>query len=286
MDRLAVDRPVVGVALGSGGAKGFAHVGILKALEEHHVPVDVVAGSSMGSLVGAFYATGMRVPFMEQLACTLRWRHWVDLTVPKMGMIAGDKVHQMIAMLTRGLDVDHADKPLAIVAAELVSKRGIVFRTGPIADAVRASIAIPGVFVPFVKDGKVYVDGGVIDRLPVQAARDLGADIVIAVDVASVQRERPPQGIVDVILQSLDMMQDEVYRTRDKTADFYVEPDVSEVGTSQFHKARQAIVAGYEEGIAQMDRILAFLAERGVGPVGEGQPSAGDAPASANSSPH
>jgi NTE family protein len=218
----------------------------------------------MGSLVGALYATGMRVSFMERLACTLRWRHWVDLTVPKMGMIAGEKVHQMMSMLTRGLDMQAAAKPLAIVAAELVSKQAVTFRDGPIADAVRASIAIPGVFVPYVKDGKVYVDGGVVDRVPIQAARGLGADIVIAVDVASVQRERPPQGIVDVILQSLDMMQDEVYRYRAKTADIYVEPDVSEVGTSQFHKAKQAIDAGYQAALAQMDSILELMRSRGV----------------------
>lgn len=259
-----MDRPVVGVALGSGGARGFAHVGVLKALEQHHVPIDVVSGSSMGALVAAFYATGMRTVFMEQLAVTLRWRHWVDLTVPKMGMISGDKVHQLIHMLTRGLTVDAADKPLAIVATDLVAKQRVVFRTESIADAVRASVAIPGVFVPFVKNGRVYVDGGVVDRVPIEAARDLGADVVIGVDVSSVQRERPPHGVVDVILQSLDLMQDEVYKMRAKTADIYIEPDVSGVGSSQFHKAKQAIESGYQAAVANMEQILAQLARRGI----------------------
>lgn len=261
-----MDRPVVGVALGSGGARGFAHVGVLKSLEAHGVPIDVVSGSSMGGLVAAFYATGMHTRFMEELATSLRRRHWVDLTVPKMGMIAGDKVHQLVQLLTRGLTVDAADKPLAIVATDLVSKRNIVFRSGLIADAVRASVAIPGVFVPFVKDGGVYVDGGVIDRVPVEAARQLGADIVIAVDVSSVLRGQPPHGVVDVIMQSLDLMQDEVYRTRVKTADVYVEPDIPGMGAGQFQKARQAIAAGFAATEASMEEILTKLAERGVVP--------------------
>lgn len=259
-----MDRPMVGVALGSGGARGFAHVGVLKALEQHHVPIDVVSGSSMGALVAAFYATGMRPSFMEQLAVTLRWRHWVDLTVPKMGMISGEKVQQLIHLLTRGLPVDRAEKPLAIVATDLLAKERYVFRTEPIADAVRASVAIPGVFVPFVKDGRVYVDGGVVDRVPIEAARDLGADIVIGVDVSSRQRERPPQGIVDVILQTLDLMQDEVYKTRAKTADIYVEPDLSSVGSSQFHKANEAIELGYQAAVNSMEQILSVLAKRGI----------------------
>ncbi|MCF8564404.1 patatin-like phospholipase family protein [Alicyclobacillus tolerans] len=246
----------VGVALGSGGAKGFAHVGVLKALDEHHIPVDVVAGSSMGSLIGAFYSTGMRTNFMERLACSMKWRYWVDLTVPRVGLIQGEKIRQMVHMLTRGLNIEQADKPLAIVATELMSKSLVVFRTGLIADAVRASISIPGVFVPFVTPEGIFVDGGVLERVPVSAAKSLGADVVIGVDVGYPQRNSVPETMLDVVMQSIDIMQETVYTQRGgDDADVLLRPDLAQIGTSHFQKAAQAIALGYEAALAAMPEI-------------------------------
>lgn len=248
--------PTVGVALGSGGAKGFAHIGVLKALEEANVPVHVVSGSSMGSLIGAFYATGMTPNFMDGLATTLKWRHWVDFTVPKMGMILGNRIRQMVALLTRNLPIEQAEKRLAIVATELIKKERIVFLSGSIADAVRASISIPGAFVPFVTADGVYVDGGVLDRVPVEAARDLGAEVVIAVDVAAARMNTPPESMLDVFFQSLDLMQERAYESVHSLADVTIVPEVGSIGTSQFSKAREAIEAGYIATKKNMDEIL------------------------------
>jgi NTE family protein len=250
-----VYRPTVGVALGSGGAKGFAHVGVLKALEENGISPSVVAGSSMGSLVGAFYATGMRPDFMERLACTMSWRHWIDLTVPKVGLISGEKIRQMLTVLTRGSKIEDANRRLAIVATELTQRKRVVFTSGLIADAVRASISIPGIFVPYVTPDGVFVDGGVIDRVPVDVAKQLGADVIIAVDVATVQKSSVPENMMDVIMQSLDIMQQHSVDFRSPHASLYIEPDVSHVGTSQFHRAKDAIVAGYEATIEKMEDI-------------------------------
>ncbi|QQE80756.1 patatin-like phospholipase family protein [Alicyclobacillus sp. SO9] len=249
----------VGVALGSGGAKGFAHVGVLKALQEYHVNIDVVAGASMGSLIGAFYATGMTVDFMERLAYTLRWRHWVDLTVPKVGLIAGDKLHAMVKLLTRSLTIEESPMPYAAVATELVGKQLTVFRTGLMADAVRASTAIPGVFVPFAKGDNIYVDGGVMEPVPVQAARDLGAEVVIGVDVSAPARGIPPSNMMEVILHSLEIMQEQV-RVSDE-ATVMIVPDLQNVGSSQFHRAKEAVAAGYTAAVNAMDDILAAVSE-------------------------
>ncbi|MCL6445694.1 MAG: patatin-like phospholipase family protein [Alicyclobacillus sp.] len=250
----------VGIALGSGGAKGFAHVGVLKALEEAGIQIDIVTGSSMGGLVAGFYATGMTPDFMDKFACSIRWRHWVDFTVPRLGLIAGDKVFQMVKLLTRSRSIEQADKALAIVATELLTRRRVVWKTGLIADAVRASISIPGVFVPYVHKDGIFVDGGVLDRVPVEAARELGADFVIAVDVATAPKGHAPESMMDVILQSLDMMQDFAYSQRSPTADIYIEPMLSHVGTSHFHKAREAIDAGYAAGTVAVPEILARIA--------------------------
>jgi NTE family protein len=249
----------VGLALGSGGAKGFAHIGVLKALTEHNIEVDMVAGSSMGSVIGAFYATGMRPAFMERLACTLSRRHWMDLTVPKLGIIAGDKIHQMVAMLTRNLRFEQIDVPLAIVATELTQRKLVTFRSGRIADAVRASISIPGVFVPYATTEGVFVDGGVMERVPVNAVRSMGADLVIAVDVARTQKVELPETIIDVIMQSLDIMQQEMIDQHTKLADIKIEPELSDIGTSHFQKAAVAIDAGYRatlEVIGQIEEMI------------------------------
>lgn len=251
--------PVVGLAFGSGGAKGFAHIGVLKALEASDIPVHVIAGTSIGSLIGAFYATGMTARFMERLATTLRFRHWVDLTVPKMGMIVGDKVLNMVSLLTRGLTIEEANLPLAIVATELLSRTGVTFRSGSIAKAVRASISIPGVFIPYVTEQGVFVDGGVVERVPVLAARQLGADVVIGVDVGASVRNIAPDSMVDVIMQALDIMQEQVYATQIPRADIMIVPELSNIGTSNFNKATEAIEAGYQATLLAIPTIREVL---------------------------
>lgn len=252
-------RRKIGLALGSGGAKGFAHVGVLKALEEYHVPVDFVSGSSMGSLVGAFYATGMRPDFMDRLARTLTWHHWVDVTVPRVGLISGKRIHDVITLLTKGADFQQANLPLAIVATELLTGSSVTFTTGRIADAVRASISIPGVFVPYMRDDGVFVDGGVMERVPVEAVRNLGADVVIAVDVATVMKREVPVTMMDVIMLSLDAMMGQLLQHKLPTADVFITPNLSDIGTSQFGRAGEAIEIGYRASLAAMDDILKLV---------------------------
>lgn len=258
-----MERHTIGVALGSGGAKGFAHVGVLRALEEHHVPIDVLSGSSMGSLVGALYVMGMRPSFMERLARTLTWRHWVDVTVPRVGLVAGRKVHELVALLTRNATFEQTDIPFAVVATELLSRRLVTFRAGTLADAVRASISIPGVFVPYVHDDGVFVDGGVIERVPISAAKSLGATVVIAVDVAGTHKHSiVPETMLDVVMMSLDAMQEQFIEERLQEADICIRPDLSEIRSSQFHKAGDAVEIGYQATMAEMSRILEVVGER------------------------
>ncbi|WP_041707396.1 patatin-like phospholipase family protein [Alicyclobacillus acidocaldarius] len=251
----ARDNVKVGVALGSGGAKGFAHIGVLLALAEHGVPVHAIAGSSMGALVAGVYAMGVPPRVMRALAVNLRRRHWLDFTVPKMGFIQGEKVRTVVATMTRQGTFADTAIPLAIVATDLIKRRLVVFRSGLIADAVRASISIPGVFVPVVRDGAVYVDGGVLERVPVQACWDLGVDLVIAVDVGVTPRGTPPTSAMDVIMQSLELMQDEALRARDRGASLTLVPEVSHIGTAQLQRAAEAIDLGYQAAVAQLDRI-------------------------------
>lgn len=254
----------VGLALGSGGAKGFAHIGVIEALVEYQIPVHAVAGSSMGSLIGASFAIGTPISNMKALAIHLKRRHWLDFAVPKMGMIQGDRVREVVRLITGDRDIEDATIPLAIVTTDLVSRQKVVFRQGNIAEAVRASVSIPGIFVPVVADGAVYVDGGVLERVPVTDARDMGCDIVIGVDVGMTPVGTVPHSLLDVIMQSLEVMQDRSFRTAKESASVTIVPQVAHIGASQFGRAEEAIQLGYAAAMEQMPTIRKCLADNGV----------------------
>lgn len=177
-------KPKVGLALGSGGARGIAHVGVLDVFEKENIPIDYIAGSSMGSLVGALFALGHSATDLEELASLFKRKYFVDFTVPKMGLINGKRIEELIYMLTQGKNIEDLEIPLSIVTTDLQKGRSVILDSGSISKAVRASISIPGIFVPVQYDGKILVDGGIVDRVPIQAVRNMGADIVIAVDVS------------------------------------------------------------------------------------------------------
>lgn len=253
-------KPKVGVALGSGGARGFAHIGVLKALETHGIEVDMLAGSSMGSLIAAVYANGIDPHMMGKLALNLKRKHWLDLTVPSLGFIAGDKIKQLIRLLTHGKQIEELNKPLAIVATDIESGERVVFREGPIDQAVRASISIPGIFVPEKVGNRLLVDGGVIDRVPVTVIRDMGADIVIAVDVAQFDTPMKVSTIFDVIAQTIDVMEREILRHRIIAADLVIRPDVGHYSSIAYSGVEEIIDLGERAGIEHVERIHELIA--------------------------
>jgi NTE family protein len=246
--------PTIGVALGSGGARGFAHLGVLKVLKQHEIPIDMISGSSMGALVGSFYASGLTVEQMYKLAAAFKRKYFIDVTVPKMGFIQGDRIKQLIRIFTRNQNIEDLPIPLAVVATDLNEGKKVVFRKGPVADAVRASISIPGIFVPFSYNGSLLVDGGVIERVPVSAVKEMGADIVIAVDVSHVKKEARIQSIFDVIMRSLDIMQNELAQHR-TTSDVVICPRVEHFHSGAFTKIDEIIKLGEEEATKHIDEI-------------------------------
>lgn len=234
----------IGVALGSGGTRGFAHIGVLQALEEAGIPIHAVAGSSMGALIAGVYATGAPLRIMEQIAMHLPIARWIDFTVPRLGLVSGQRVHELLRLLTKRCTFEEAKIPLAIVATDLEMGERVVFTSGPIHEAIRASIAIPGIFKPYEYDGRLLVDGGVIDRVPIEAARELGVDFVIAVDVGLFEKLPPVKHLLDVLLQSMDIMEREIFRYRILDADFVVRPRLDLMSATSFSGADKAIAAG------------------------------------------
>ena len=178
-------RKKIGLALGSGSARGCAHIGVIKALEEAQIDVDCVAGTSMGALVGAIYVTGA-LDELEAFMLGLDWKKIVsyfDVVFPRTGLLDGEKVYGLVARHVSTTRIEEARIPFCAIASNLATGQEVRIQSGNVVDAVRASISLPGIFTPFESQGRYYVDGGMVNPVPVSAARAMGADLVIAVDL-------------------------------------------------------------------------------------------------------
>lgn len=187
------ERPLIALALGSGGARGFAHVGVIKALEEAGIVPDIVTGSSAGAVVAALYAAGYRARELEEIALGVEEGDLVDFVLFGKGWVKGEALQDFVNRLVRERPIERLAKPFAVVATEAASGRMTAFNRGDTGLAVRASASVPNLFVPPVINGRQYVDGGLSSPVPVKLARAMGADIVIAVDVSwfAQARRRP-----------------------------------------------------------------------------------------------
>ncbi|TRZ68548.1 MAG: patatin-like phospholipase RssA [Rhodocyclaceae bacterium] len=286
-------RPKLGIALGSGSARGWAHIGVIRALAAAGIEFDVVCGCSIGALVGAAYVNG-DIDKLEKWVAALHWKDVLGLLDVSFngGLIKGDKLIDFI----RRHFVDHEfgalEKPFACVATDLESGREIWLREGSVADAVRASIAMPGLFTPVLRDGRLLVDGALVNPVPVSLCRALGADLVIAVDLGS---ERPGRGhrqsdkeaaaswkqkvlngfgltsinsaqaaesetlpsLIEVLAGSLQIMQVRIARSRlaGEPADVMLAPRLGQLTTMDYHRGGEAIA----EGHAEVERMLPVI---------------------------
>ncbi len=184
----------IGLVLGSGSARGWAHLGVLRALAEANIKIDLVVGTSIGALVGAIYAAG-QIALLEEAALNMNWRRivsFLDVVLPRSGLIDGKKIETFFRGHVQGTRFDDLRLPFAAVATDLRSGSPVVLKSGDLIEAVRASISIPGIFTPVISDGRVLVDGGLVEPVPVTVARNLGADRVIAVDISHAMKKQDP----------------------------------------------------------------------------------------------
>lgn len=252
-------RPKVGLALGSGGLRGLTHVGVLRVLENEKIPVDYIAGCSIGSLIGALYASGQSLDNIEKLAKHLKRRHWLDFVIPKMGLFSGERVLSTLQILTQKKTFEQLQIPLAVVATELREGKEVVFTSGEVATAVRASVSVPGIFVPFQVGDMMLVDGAVLNPTPVDVVRGMGADIVIAVDLAHAGTVCSVTNIFDVIIQSIDIMERELLKTRENVGDVFIRPDVAHIPPSSFDQTDECIALGEAAANEVLPQIRSLL---------------------------
>ncbi|MGE5285225.1 MAG: patatin-like phospholipase family protein [Actinomycetota bacterium] len=249
----------VAVVLGAGAAKGFAHVGVLKVLEANRVPVHMIVGTSVGSLVGSLYAYGYPAYDLQKIAMGLEKGDLVDWTVPDNGFVKGEKLEAYVNRMIRGATMESLRIPFHAVATDIGSGEEMVFGKGNTGLAVRASCAIPGLFRPARIGDRTYVDGGVVSPVAVDAARRLGADVVIAVDIAGGVSGAVPDTTMDTIFQSINIMYSKIAAAQLSRADVVIRPKVGHIDSGDFTKRHEAILEGEKAAQEAMPKIQSLL---------------------------
>ena len=266
--------PRVGLALGGGAARGFAHVGVIQVLEEAGLRADLVVGTSAGSLVAALYASGRSGAQLQQVAETMEEATFADWTLPifSRGMLRGEALARYVGAQVGHRLIEQMPLPLGIVATDLNSGQGVLFQRGDTATAVRASSAVPAVFLPVRIGGREYVDGGLVSPVPVRYARQMGAELVIAVDISAAPEGNPAGDTLQILLQTFAIMGKSIngYELRD--ADVVVRPALAGVGSADFTSRRRAIEAGRAAMQQALPQLRAALLARRQ-PAASAQPA-------------
>jgi NTE family protein len=238
--------PKIGLALGGGAARGFAHVGVIAALEEAGIKVDLVTGTSAGSLVGAIYASGRNAAQLQEIALKMEEAEITDWTLPffNRGILRGEALSNYINRQVNNKLIESLPMPLGIVATDLKSGQGVLFQQGDTGRAVRASSAVPSVFTPVKIGDREFVDGGLVAPVPVKYAKQMGADLIIAVDISAAPEGNAADGTVAVLLQTFAIMGKSINEYALQSADIVVRPELVGVKSGDFTAKRRAIDAG------------------------------------------
>ncbi len=273
----------LGLALGGGAARGFAHLGVLKVLEEVGVVAEYVAGTSAGALVGALYAAGYSYRDILDTADGLNWGQLGKPAVPTMGLLNPEPLEELVDELVEGADIEDLPIPFCAVVTDLVTASEVRLTKGKVSKAVRASCSVPGVFVPLEYDGMVLVDGGLTNNLPSEAARELGADWVVAVDLNEGLAEgKVPNNIIDVITMSLMITFNRSNVRGYSGSDMIIRPALADFSYQDMNRRDELVAAGEQAALPHCGKILRQVRRRNRGLThaqrGKGSSPAASAP--------
>jgi len=272
--------PKIALALGGGAARGFAHVGVIKALEAQGIVPDIIVGTSAGSVVAALYAGGANGFELQKLALSMEDGSVSDWALPDRGFIRGEALQNFVNKALANRPMNALPRKLAVVATELQTGEMTVLRSGDVGLAVRASSSVPGVFQPVRIGGREFVDGGLVSPVPAKVARDMGADLVIAVDISSKPKNAKVSSMIDVLLQTFTIMSTTVAQYELGQADVVIRPDVGSIGGTDFQSKHLAILEGEKAAAEKMEQIRAALAKIGRPVAAPLIPAAATAPRS------
>jgi len=261
----------IGLALGGGAARGLAHIGVLKVLEKNKIPIHIIAGTSMGAFIGGAYAGGMNAFQMEEIAINTNKKvlaKMFSLAISFSGLIDGKKIEEFLKTVLGEKNIEELEKKFACVATDILTGEEVIIDEGPLVNAIMASISIPAIFTPVHHKNRFLVDGGVVNPVPVNVAKEMGANIIIAVNVippfppefkkekkekeenGKEESKYSPPNIISILLNTINIFEEEIIKLRlekDKP-DFLIEPDISNIKPREFYKAKEAIEAGEKAG--------------------------------------
>jgi NTE family protein len=256
-------KPTVALVLGSGAARGFAHIGVIKSLESQGIRPNMVVGSSAGSVIAALYASGYSGLDLNRIGLNLDEAAIADWAYPFAGrfggLIKGDALQNMVNREVQNKTIEQMSIPLGIVATELQTGKGILFRRGDTGLAVRASCSVPGVFQPATIQGKEYVDGGLVAPVPVRYAQEMGANFIIAVNISSDTSAFNSNGTLGLLQQTISIMQQSINQYEIARADVVITPQLKQMGSADFRARNAAILAGElaaQEKVAEIKEKL------------------------------
>jgi NTE family protein len=247
-----------GLALGGGAARGFAHIGVLKALDEAGLKPAFVAGTSVGSLIGALCCAGLSWQRIWQEAEDLDWPDLVKVTMPTMGLVNADKLETLVDRLVEGKSIEDLPVPFQAVAVDLVSGREIVLASGPLGRAVRASCSIPGIFTPLDDGGRLLADGGIVNNLPARQVREMGADYVVAVDLAHSgwDQQKKPSNLLEVLFASTFIFMGNTGAQGRQASDLLVVPELAGFAFHDMSRKQEMLDLGYQAMQPHLKKLI------------------------------
>ena len=254
--------PRIGLALGGGAARGFAHIGVIQVLEENGIAVDLVAGTSAGSLVAALYASGKGGATLAQLADGMDETAFADWSYPGRGLLRGEALARYVREQTGGRAIEQMRLPLGIVATDLDSGQAILFQRGDAGMAVRASSAVPAVFQPVKIGAREYVDGGLVSPVPVRFARQMGAELIIAVDISAAPEGNATGDPMRMLLQTFAIMGRSINSFELREADVVLRPKLAGVSSADFASRKHSIQAGRDAATAALAELKSRIAAK------------------------
>ncbi len=252
-------RPIIGVALGGGFARGIAHIGVLRVLEENEIPVDLLAGTSVGALVGAAYAAGTSLDELERQGMLTHFRDFGRWTISRMGMATNERLEAFLRKFTAIRTFEELKIPFGIVATDLVTGQTVCFTKGELGPPLRASCAYPGLFIPVEHEGRILVDGFLTEHVPTESLRHMGADVVIAVHLDPGQPDQRPKNTIEVIGRSFSIIQEQTPPRWLRYADVILQPAVKDIHWDDFQRTPELVAAGVAAARAALPEIKAAL---------------------------
>jgi len=245
----------VALALGGGSVLGGVHVGVLKALQEYDVEIKSISGTSAGGIVASLYAFGKTPKEIEQIVLNFEWKNLVTLTLSKFAILSNDKIGEMIKENIGNTNIEDAKIPLSMIATDITNGQKVILEKGSTSDAIMATTCVPGIFIPVELDGRLLVDGGIIENIPLSCLIDKDVDFIIGVDLVCEHSHKKPQNIIEVLYNSFNFLVKANKLMQSKEADIIIKPDLSNYNAIDLAQMKELIEIGYKETRKMMKNL-------------------------------